>query len=919
MTADLCEGESECRPGRPFGGGAGCGEANVGAPLGPEGRLKGGFKAHREVDRGREQQAGGAKGVEDREKGFARLDSVRGLAGRTGVAVLKTREDAKEIAEQIRRELDHQFPANDTLRASESDEDGRGDGGAEDHYEEGDAVVAEACEKLEQGKGVQGVAEVTPRVEGGGGWESFLLQRNLRVLLVEDDDSTRHVVGALLRNCNYEVTAVGNGSIAWEMLEDSSRSFDLVLTDVVMPCLSGVGLLSKMMKREASKRVPVVIMSSYDSLDIVFRCLSKGAADYLVKPVRKNELRNLWQHVWRKCHSSSGSRSGSGSQTGEVARPQRAGVEAVENPSGSNGGNGSSDGSDNGNSRLNAQGGSDNGSGNQQVCMQPVQAPRYNAQPEAADGEEEGQATSQEKGPNLDEEMGLDLEMATRRSASDATENGAQAEGVRQQQGDDAACVMQDDGPSPCGDNGGSPVPSGPNGGGEESSPEAADLINGIACQRQAQGAEQPEVSGNDEKELDQRGRSSPKANSGSDSGPMLELSLKRPRSAVDNEGDLEERQPLRHSGGSAFSRYSTGGGATIIQQYHPSGGSLPPSGYPMSGGYGAYSMSPGNYGTSGGSLRLGMDVDRSGSSKGSVEGATPPPVHPQSGEKACGQDSGQDGCGNSRQSRDDGMIVPGMPVAIPIPAPGMLAYDGVGGAFGPAMHPLYYAHPGSWMAGPGRHMGERGDVYNQSGGFQEQNAGAAGHHSQAGQGQQHTHHHQGSQHHHHHHHRHHHGNSGHSGGNPGVQDEQQQSVITPGSGAPRVDGQSGSSNGYGSTGNGNGSMNGSVSGSNTGVNNGQSGLGVAPMANENIGNNGACGSDPAMDGLSGGNGVCTEQMRFARREAALNKFRQKRKERCFEKKVRYQSRKRLAEQRPRVRGQFVRQAVYDPSAGDAE
>ena len=34
---------------------------------------------------------------------------------------------------------------------------------------------------------------------------------------------------------------------------------------------------------------------------------------------------------------------------------------------------------------------------------------------------------------------------------------------------------------------------------------------------------------------------------------------------------------------------------------------------------------------------------------------------------------------------------------------------------------------------------------------------------------------------------------------------------------------------------------------------------------------------------------------------------------------VRYQSRKRLAEQRPRVRGQFVRQAVYDPSAGDAE
>jgi pseudo-response regulator 7 len=206
MTADLCEGESEPRPGRPFGGGAACAEPNVGVPVGPEGRLRGGFKAHKEVDRGREHVGG--KVAEDREKGLGRLENVRRLAGRTGVAVLKTREDAKEIAEQIRRELDHQFPANDALRTPESDEDGRRDDGTEDHYEEGDAVVVAvaACEKLAAGgaKERQGAVDVTPRVEGGGGWESFLLQRNLRVLLVEDDDSTRHVVGALLRNCNYE-------------------------------------------------------------------------------------------------------------------------------------------------------------------------------------------------------------------------------------------------------------------------------------------------------------------------------------------------------------------------------------------------------------------------------------------------------------------------------------------------------------------------------------------------------------------------------------------------------------------------------------------------------------------------------------------------------------------------------------------
>lgn len=47
------------------------------------------------------------------------------------------------------------------------------------------------------------------------------------------------------------------------------------------------------------------VMSSQDSMGVVFKCLSKGAVDFLVKPIRKNELKNLWQHVWRRCHSVS--------------------------------------------------------------------------------------------------------------------------------------------------------------------------------------------------------------------------------------------------------------------------------------------------------------------------------------------------------------------------------------------------------------------------------------------------------------------------------------------------------------------------------------------------------------------------------------------------------------------------------------
>ncbi|KAK8949714.1 Two-component response regulator-like PRR95 [Platanthera zijinensis] len=136
-------------------------------------------------------------------------------------------------------------------------------------------------------------------------WERFLPRRFLRVLLVEHDDSTRHIVAALLRKCSYHVSAVADGRKAWELMMETCYNFDLVLTEFEMPLLSGIGLLSQIVGTEDSKSIPVIMMSSQDSIGIVHKCMLKGAADFLVKPLRKNELRNLWQHVWRRHCSSS--------------------------------------------------------------------------------------------------------------------------------------------------------------------------------------------------------------------------------------------------------------------------------------------------------------------------------------------------------------------------------------------------------------------------------------------------------------------------------------------------------------------------------------------------------------------------------------------------------------------------------------
>ncbi|KAL3524472.1 hypothetical protein ACH5RR_017306 [Cinchona calisaya] len=136
-------------------------------------------------------------------------------------------------------------------------------------------------------------------------WENFLPKMVLRVLLVEADDSTRQIIAALLRKCSYRVTAVPDGLKAWEVLKGRPRNIDLILTEVDLPSISGFALLTLIMEHEICKNIPVIMMSSQDSVSTVYKCMMRGAADFLVKPVRKNELRNLWQHVWRRQASSS--------------------------------------------------------------------------------------------------------------------------------------------------------------------------------------------------------------------------------------------------------------------------------------------------------------------------------------------------------------------------------------------------------------------------------------------------------------------------------------------------------------------------------------------------------------------------------------------------------------------------------------
>ncbi|MER6448817.1 two-component system response regulator CseB [Streptomyces venezuelae] len=101
------------------------------------------------------------------------------------------------------------------------------------------------------------------------------------MLLVEDDELMRRSFSVALERYGYQVTAAADGLAGLESFRDD-HGFDLLILDVMLPGLDGIGLCRRV--RETSL-VPVLMMSARgDGLDVVAG-LEAGADDYVVKPV----------------------------------------------------------------------------------------------------------------------------------------------------------------------------------------------------------------------------------------------------------------------------------------------------------------------------------------------------------------------------------------------------------------------------------------------------------------------------------------------------------------------------------------------------------------------------------------------------------------------------------------------------------
>ena len=109
-----------------------------------------------------------------------------------------------------------------------------------------------------------------------------------RVLIVEDDADINQIVATHLARCGFACTQAFSGSEAKLLLADAANAFDVVLSDLMLPGLSGEELVSLVRARDA--RVPIIVISARTAASDRVSLLGLGADDYLIKPFDLDEL-----------------------------------------------------------------------------------------------------------------------------------------------------------------------------------------------------------------------------------------------------------------------------------------------------------------------------------------------------------------------------------------------------------------------------------------------------------------------------------------------------------------------------------------------------------------------------------------------------------------------------------------------------
>ncbi len=119
-----------------------------------------------------------------------------------------------------------------------------------------------------------------------------------RILVVEDDRTTQHLITSILKQGGYEVATAGDGAEALEKLRTDPA--DLILTDIWMPAMNGLDLLAELraLPGSAGAKPRAIVLTSDATPETLLRALREQAYQFLTKPVQAKELLELVQSTF---------------------------------------------------------------------------------------------------------------------------------------------------------------------------------------------------------------------------------------------------------------------------------------------------------------------------------------------------------------------------------------------------------------------------------------------------------------------------------------------------------------------------------------------------------------------------------------------------------------------------------------------
>ena len=110
-----------------------------------------------------------------------------------------------------------------------------------------------------------------------------------KILVVDDEMLLRNVLSDFLDTQQFEVLLAADAEQAFELVKEHKPH--LALVDIQMPKITGIELTSKL--KELYPELIIIIMTGYPSLDTAVNAMKNGASEYIIKPFRLVELKNM--------------------------------------------------------------------------------------------------------------------------------------------------------------------------------------------------------------------------------------------------------------------------------------------------------------------------------------------------------------------------------------------------------------------------------------------------------------------------------------------------------------------------------------------------------------------------------------------------------------------------------------------------